>query len=667
MKSLKLDRVLRHASYWVLGIAFLFVSIFAAQRTFRLRDELAAEDALEASQTLETLTRYWETRVFERVNGWLNEIGSTPDIAATERRIRRSTSWFDAFYVWEHSPSGGRMIYPTESASEDLTALYKHPCLENARELSDLASDVVSAAAYRSCRDAPVSHQLLASSMAASLLLGENRPEDAWTSLNEIALPLFMPLHEANSAGISPSRLVVRRLQAASAQRNMGNKIKHQEILMTTVREIADMDGPQLKELLPLAEHAIPREMNEGTLPEEVQIRLTRAHRRLNAWEEIAGWLQSRDNDPQQNTSLTVVSDPYGERDYLLVYGTLANNQIVAIQLDPNQLLQTLPQSEHLPQTVVLNVQGERIHPSDSRSSSEEIWVQTPFGRLFPHLRAGLIQTNEISQARQGTWLISQLFPIGVALLLGGFAIFTRLRADQEQQNLLHRQRDFIARITHELKTPLAGIRLMVETIEMGAAENPAQKATLLQRILEETARLDLRIDEVLKAAKQSRKIQKTVIQPDEIATEVAEDWEDRFDSVGGILETDIFTCSPILGDEALLRDALHNLIGNALKYRSTDRDLWCSLHVREEGRWTIYTVCDNGIGVPRGMRKDIFQRFSRVETPGRGKTGGHGLGLAFVAETALAHEGSVECKEGRDGGSCFVLRIRRRSPAQTT
>jgi signal transduction histidine kinase len=77
-------------------------------------------------------------------------------------------------------------------------------------------------------------------------------------------------------------------------------------------------------------------------------------------------------------------------------------------------------------------------------------------------------------------------------------------------------------------------------------------------------------------------------------------------------------------------------------------------------GDWVAFEVTDNGIGVPPAMRRRIFERFTRVEGPGRGKAGGHGLGLAFVQESALAHGGLVECLDGLEGGSRFRLKLKR-------
>ena len=88
------------------------------------------------------------------------------------------------------------------------------------------------------------------------------------------------------------------------------------------------------------------------------------------------------------------------------------------------------------------------------------------------------------------------------------------------------------------------------------------------------------------------------------------------------------------------------------------DRELRCLIDATVKGDAVEISVCDNGIGVPTSHRKKIFERFVRVESDNRGYSGGHGLGLSFVYEAAQAHNGSIKCIDGFDGGCKFLLRI---------
>ena len=283
-----------------------------------------------------------------------------------------------------------------------------------------------------------------------------------------------------------------------------------------------------------------------------------------------------------------------------------------------------------------------------------------PLDWLFPHLRLAALTTGEQTMQRQVLRALTQLLPMGVALLLGVVGIAVQAAANRRERELFARQQDFIARVTHELKTPLAGIRVMAETLQMGASTDPDTTRRFLGRIIHETDNLGQRIDEVLTAARQPEVSERTPVRPMS-SRRRSSSWPARFAQTRATLEADLRPCAAIPADPPLLRDALGNLLDNALKYRKPGDRGRCLVRTAEAGRWVIIEVVDNGIGVPPAMRRRIFERFSRVEGPGRGKAGGHGLGLAFVAEAVAAHRGIVECTEGFDGGARFRIKLRRR------
>ena len=651
-------RLRRQTSYWAFSLALLTIAVFAIQRTLMLRQEMADEDARQAERTVRAMMDFWEKETFRQASVWINELATTPDIATAERRTRQNVPWFDAFYIWTPGTSGGRMHYPSRAPVEDQSRLMRYPCLAQADRIARFARRSVAAEAFRGCKDSPPIFHLYTSSLAASLLLQENKPLTAWTALNEVSIPLFLPLHEAASQGLSPSRMVVRRILGAQAKAGMNQKDQQREILLSTAREIADMDAPQLEELLPFTEYTIPGELKRAGFPDalgHLQPRLDRAERRTAAYLEVTQRLIARD----PGEGLHIASDPYGENSFLLIYGAVPGGRtMAAIQVDPEALLATLPHYPDLPPRVILDAEGGSINPDDS-VRPEEIWVQVPFGRLFPHLRAGLLHGEPLTRKARMIWAVSQIAPIVLVLFLGWLAIASRVRADRRREELYQRQQDFIARVTHELKTPLAGIRLMAETLEMGAVDDAEQRATFLGRILHESDRLGARIDEVLRVARQSSPPQKDPLSPAQLAREVSEDWLRRFGESDAELILEIEDVPDIEADEELLTDALNNLLSNALKYRRDDQQHRCNFKVYREGKMTVFEVLDNGLGVPLAMRRTIFERFARVEGDGRGRAGGHGLGLSFVAETAAAHDGSVECREGVEGGSRFLLRLR--------
>lgn len=657
MKAVRASHLLRQLPYVVVGFALLLIAGVAVQQTLLLRQDLADQRARQAAQTLRSLVGYWESSVLRQTRAWINELESTPDLSVAERRMRQSAPWFDAVYIWEPDRRTPRMRYPPRAIVEDPVRLVQHPCILRAVNTHRFRGRAAASVAYRNCHEAPPRYHLYTSSLAATLLLQQGKPNEAWLALNEVSVPLMLSLRDAAAKGLPLNRVVSRRIQAAQSQGAMGHPDRQRELLLSTARELADLDARQLDELSSFLEYTLPRELDKAGAPgamSDLNGQLQRADRRIDAYKEIAQRLVARPAPPTGDLQITL--DPYDQQGFLLAYGPIADGQLVAaVQLDPELLLAELPPTPDLPERVILNADGTPL--IGPPIPTDQIWVQVPFGELFPHLRLALLKPADHVEA-QVTWLASQLAPVALTLLLGGLALVARLRADRRREELYERQRDFITRVTHELKTPLAGIRIMAETLEM-ISEDDAEQQPFVERILQEADRLTARIDEVLRLTRAPSAPKKAPLSPGLLADELWDEWLPRFEEVGGTLVLDAdLEMDDLRADEALLRDALVNLLSNALKYRDPDRPLEATLRAHRQGRSAVFEVTDNGIGVPPAMHAAIFERFTRVEGDNRGKSGGHGLGLSFVAETARAHGGKASCAETPGGGAHFTLRI---------
>lgn len=656
MKSSRNGHVLRQLPYLVVSAALMMIAGLAVQQTLQLRQDFAENNAQEAAQVLRQNLTIWEQSALRQVNARIDELESAPDIAAVERMMRRSAPWLDAIYIWEPDPRSPRLRYPARATVEDPVRLVQHPCVLRAVQILRFRGRAEGAEAYRACREAPPRYNLYTSSLAAALLLQQGQPHEAWLALNEISTPLMLPLREAGTQGLPLHRIVSRRIQGAQAQASMGQPGRQRELLMSTARELADLDARQLDELSSFLQYTIPRELQKAGAPNamaELRPELARAERRIEAYKEISQRLIAR--PAPEGDELQITRDPYDEEGFLLAYRAIFEGQlVVAVQIDPVRLLDELPDTGD---RIIVDLDG---YPIDGIPLAQDaVWVKVPFGKLFPTLQLARLRPDEHME-EQYTWLISQLAPVALALLLGGLALAARLRADRRREELYERQRDFITRVTHELKTPLAGIRIMAETLEMIGAEAPEETATFTGRILQEADRLTERIDEVLRLTRQPVPPRKAPLSPALLADELWDEWAPRFVEAGGSLELDVdLEMDDIRADEALLRDALVNLLSNALKYRHPERPLQATLRAHRERRHAVFEVIDNGLGVPKPMREAIFERFTRVEGDHRGKAGGHGLGLSFVAETARAHGGTIRCTGAPDGqGTRFTLRI---------
>ena len=390
------------------------------------------------------------------------------------------------------------------------------------------------------------------------------------------------------------------------------------------------------------------RSLNAEVEVAELELSRAKALSRVAAWHEVRDTLASR---ADAGADLRMVHDQY-EGHYLLVYSELEPGLFGAVQLDQPTLLADLHASaanhEHL------SVQAQN---GDVLIGPDELQqVQAGFPLLLTHLRLGY-SPNYMARSRYRSAFLSQILPVLVGALIGVGALFARVTADRQQEELLVRQREFATRVTHELKTPLAGIRVMAENLELGADEGTT--VAFAARIITEADKLSGRIDEILAAARTRAPIRPVEYSLEPLMQRIVREWTPRYADAHILLRTTLGPTAPVVGDPVLLRDAVVCLLDNALKYRRTDRmDALVEVSLRQEGRSAVIEVRDNGIGVPEAKRKVIFQPFARVEGPRRGKAGGHGLGLSFVADAVKAQRGTVECGEGIAGGARFTVRL---------
>jgi two-component system sensor histidine kinase SenX3 len=248
--------------------------------------------------------------------------------------------------------------------------------------------------------------------------------------------------------------------------------------------------------------------------------------------------------------------------------------------------------------------------------------------------------------------------PLGPAVGDGGLILL--LAEDQtESRRVDEVRRDFVANISHELKTPVGALALLAETVEE-AADDPDAVLRFAGRMRQEASRLtDLVQDLIMLSRIQAAE---PVPDPrpvllDSVVAEALDRCRMRATARGISLEATGERGIAILGDEDLLVTALRNLLENAVAY-SPDKTR-VQVITRTADSWMAeVSVTDQGIGIPERDRERIFERFYRVDPARSRATGGTGLGLAIVKHVTAAHGGNVTVwsKEGR--GSTFTLRL---------
>jgi two-component system, OmpR family, sensor histidine kinase SenX3 len=248
--------------------------------------------------------------------------------------------------------------------------------------------------------------------------------------------------------------------------------------------------------------------------------------------------------------------------------------------------------------------------------------------------------------------------PLGPAVGDGGLVLV--LAEDQtESRRVDEVRRDFVANISHELKTPVGALALLAETVEE-AADDPDAVLRFAGRMRQEASRLtDLVQDLIMLSRIQAAEPvpDPRTVQLDAVVAEAMDRCRMRASARGIALEVAGKRGICILGDEDLLVTALRNLLENAIAY-SPDKTR-VQVMTRAADSWMAeVSVTDQGIGIPERDRERIFERFYRVDPARSRATGGTGLGLAIVKHVTAAHGGNVTVwsKEGK--GSTFTLRL---------
>jgi len=356
-----------------------------------------------------------------------------------------------------------------------------------------------------------------------------------------------------------------------------------------------------------------------------------------------------------------MIYDQYNEPPFIIFYQYVDDNNTygAAVQLEQQALLADFMQrlGGLAPHAIIEDNDGNVIM---GQADSGETTISVPFPRTLGYLRVGLLNTviDRRLEGLSDQWLTPLVITL-FCMVIGFAALLAQTRANRQQQRLATRQREFTTRVTHELKTPLAGIRLMAENLMAGSFKDQAQAKDMAQRIVNESDRLTDRVEDILALSK-SRDIPKPMnFDPEEPVMDAIMDWSPRMEANQVDFSADLELTGEVHGDVKSMRDAIACLLDNAFKYRREDLESpSVLLRLYEEDQWVVIDVSDNGIGVPRDERKVIFDRFARIEGPNRGRAGGHGLGLAQVNEIVAAHRGTVECRDGFDGGARFVIML---------
>ena len=354
--------------------------------------------------------------------------------------------------------------------------------------------------------------------------------------------------------------------------------------------------------------------------------------------------------------------------------GKLRDQFIPAVMRDWMATVQQPSGFPHL-ETEVLAEDGQRIYasnpdrqgtenPVDERSFAiiffdkellefaapyeqhREVWgLRTSYGpRPIPEI------VSASTRPQQALMIV-----LAIAMALGVFLV---AGAAAREVRVAELKSNFVASVSHDLKTPLALIQLFAETLELGRVRTPDRAQEYYRIINVEAKKLTRLIENILDFSRMEAGLRPYRIEPADLReslTKVLARMETQFSQGNFAITTTIDPHLPrVLADEGAAEQAIENLLANAMKYSGESKTI--EVEARRADGHIVVSVTDHGIGISRREQGRIFRKFYRVQRDLGGGPQGTGLGLAIVDHTMRGHGGFVRVESEPDRGSTFSL-----------
>jgi two-component system sensor histidine kinase SenX3 len=271
--------------------------------------------------------------------------------------------------------------------------------------------------------------------------------------------------------------------------------------------------------------------------------------------------------------------------------------------------------------------------------------------------RSGESVTEEIELSR-GPFGDANIYLFVRVARLGARYILLLAEDRTESYRLDAVRRDFVANISHELKTPIGAVGLLAEALQ-AASDEPAQVRRFAKRLTKESERLGRITQEIIELSRLQAADALTkpdVVDIDHVVSLAIDQNHVLADTNGVKLVSGGDAAAEVYGDEPLLVVALHNLIANAIQYSPKNSRVGIGVS-SAEGIVEI-SVTDQGVGIPEDELNRVFERFFRIDPARSRHTGGSGLGLSIVKHVIQNHGGDVRVWSQLGSGSTFTIRL---------
>lgn len=265
---------------------------------------------------------------------------------------------------------------------------------------------------------------------------------------------------------------------------------------------------------------------------------------------------------------------------------------------------------------------------------------------------------GEIEIARGPVGEGKRILKVSVSPLSEDGMVLALISDESEAKRIDAVRRDFVANVSHELKTPIGALGLLSEAV-LGAKDQPEEVVRFATRMHHEAKRLTDLVQEIIDLSRlqSSDPLAKAFpVEIDEVVREAVSQGQISAESRGVYVEVNSGDDATVIGDRDQLIAAVHNLIENAINYSAENTKVAVQSKVVDD--LVEISVTDQGIGIAEADINRIFERFYRVDPARSRATGGTGLGLSIVKHVALNHGGDVRVWSKIGVGSTFVLQL---------
>lgn len=284
--------------------------------------------------------------------------------------------------------------------------------------------------------------------------------------------------------------------------------------------------------------------------------------------------------------------------------------------------------------------------------------------------RTGLKNTNLDDFARNSFLHSAGATVLVLVFLLAGIVL--TIRATDREARLAQAKSNFVANVSHELKTPLSLLSLFSEILELGLVKNEEKKIEYYRVMRHESRRLNKMIDNILDFSKiEAGRKTYNFVHSDmaEVIENVLSSYRYQINNSGFDVQTNIRSdLPPVSIDRDAMSQAISNLLDNAIKYSHEVKRL--SITTETLGSDLSVEIVDHGIGIPRAEQEKIFEKFYRVGNGLVHDVKGSGLGLSLVKHIIEAHKGTISVESDVGKGSRFTILLpiaRSEAEAETT